>query len=513
MSDQSPKKENGSQGIENFVIGVWRIASGLIFLLFQGAKRLRYNRIETWFVLLGLYAIPLVILQQGYLHLQLAHWLCPSIFSYDLIKWIVIKIPKWAHFLALEYAFLGIPISLHGLLCLSKLNNATKLLDKVGLKNALGETPKVVGIREPDSNRTILRVQSPGIGIDQFKSRTLDLDTAFMQKIQDIKACGNVGNIIEIYMAKKALQKMYLYGDFKAQLSSPLSFVLGMGIEGPLIQSLKFLPHLLLAGATGEGKTVAFKQISVSLLKTTDHIQLYLIDLKQGVGVRQFSKLPNVVIAKNENEAVAVLRSVHQEMLDRFQYLETKGFSQIDPDRDKKDYIVVGVDEASILFAKSRNGGKEDVGKEARALTDEIAKLGRAACIHLVLATQKVTIETIDTKIQENINGRMCFKVNTLQGSNMVLGNKMAYELPDIKGRAIWMSGTTVIEVQTPYMSDDDLENEILAVLEKYKTQKEILYQSMLKKDGVVKKKVGSLAEEISFEKNKLELTDYDSCN
>ena len=56
----------------------------------------------------------------------------------------------------------------------------------------------------------------------------------------------------------------------------------------------------------------------------------------------------------------------------------------------------------------------------------------------LIRDVVKVTNESIDTKIQENVGGRICFRVNTLQGSNTVLGNKKAYELPEVKGRAIW---------------------------------------------------------------------------
>ncbi|WP_207748713.1 hypothetical protein, partial [Clostridioides difficile] len=68
--------------------------------------------------------------------------------------------------------------------------------------------------------------------------------------------------------------------------------------------------------------------------------------------------------------------------------------------------------------------------QEARFLTEHIAKLSRAAAIHLILATQKVTKETVDTRIQENVSGRMCFKLNTTEGSVRMLGHGKAADLP-----------------------------------------------------------------------------------
>ena len=106
---------------------------------------------------------------------------------------------------------------------------------------------------------------------------------------------------------------------------------------------------------------------------------------------------------------------------------------------------------------------------QARELTDELAKLARAAGIHLIFATQKVTKETIDTKVQENIGGRMCFRMNSLPGSMTVLGNKKAFDLPDIKGRAIWTNGNNFYEVQAPFISEEDIKEEI----ELIKTQEE----------------------------------------
>jgi S-DNA-T family DNA segregation ATPase FtsK/SpoIIIE len=218
----------------------------------------------------------------------------------------------------------------------------------------------------------------------------------------------------------------------------------------------------LIAGSTGGGKSNFFRQVVLSLLKNSKHIQFYLLDLKRGIEVVEFSDLPNVRIAKDEKEAVSYLEKIVLEMKARFKYLEENRKKKIVPEQDNKDLIVVAVDEASVLFGKERAGSenKEYIDK-ARDHIDELAKLARAAGIHLILATQKPVKESIDTKVLENLQGRMAFRMQSVAGSNVALGNKRAIELSDIKGRGIWQNGTFESEVQTPRLTDELLESEL----------------------------------------------------
>jgi S-DNA-T family DNA segregation ATPase FtsK/SpoIIIE len=170
----------------------------------------------------------------------------------------------------------------------------------------------------------------------------------------------------------------------------------------------------------------------------------------------------------------------------RFKYLEKKKLKEIDPARDKMDKIIIGIDEASVLYTKSKNNSKNKLINEARELTEELSKLSRAAGIHLILATQKVTKETIDTKVQENIGGRVCFRMNTLQGSMTVLGNKMALTLPDIKGRAIWARGNKFTQIQAPFLSEDELEEE-LSILKNELVSKERKFHGPMISTDVLK--------------------------
>ena len=118
------------------------------------------------------------------------------------------------------------------------------------------------------------------------------------------------------------------------------------------------------------------------------------------------------------------------------------------------------IDECSMLFSPSKTDSiKRDISIKATEVVDEIAKLGRAARFNLVLGNQKILKQTIDTRIQENLLGRICFKVPSISGSNMVLNNKSAAYLPNIKGRAIYNFNEINEEVQTPCLDTNELKS------------------------------------------------------
>ncbi len=209
-------------------------------------------------------------------------------------------------------------------------------------------------------------------------------------------------------------------------------------------------------------------------------IQIYLLDLKNGLELKDFATCPNVHMVKTVADALSVLSLVRDEMRSRFEFLEKHNLNKIVPSRDKKDRLVVVVDEASVLYATGRmSASDKETAQSASQITDEIAKLSRAAAIHLILATQKVTKETISTHIQENLEGRMCFEVNSLQGSNMVLGTGAAKDLPHIPGRGIWKVGAKMVEVQTPYLEDEEIRSRCKTISDEFKSGKRKLFGEM----------------------------------
>lgn len=351
-----------------------------------------------------------------------------------------------------------------------KLNqNFQKKLNRVKLIGYDGSFFNVIAVDKIDEYRTTVVIKSVGIGLDKYQQNKSDIESSLAEEVDSIVNGANP-QIVILNLTKRKLPKMIAYHTLDGNLVTPNSFIIGESMKGVVTRTLDSLPHLLIAGTTGGGKSVFFKQTLLSLLKTTPNLQLYLLDLKRGVEMKDFGELPNVRIAKTEEEACKMLKKIKEEMDRRFEYLEKSGHKEIVPQRDGFDKIVVGIDEASVLYTKVKsNNSKALVINAAREYTDELAKLARAAGIHLILATQKVSKETIDTKVQENIGGRVCFRMNTMVNSVTVLGNKKAFELPDIKGRAIWASGNEFLELQCPFISDDELKAEIEVFQEKYK--------------------------------------------
>lgn len=409
--------------------------------------------------------------------------------------WIALHIPKWTLLLLFSMGPFCCWLFVRGFRGWLELAKAQKALGHLGLKTPTGIEPKVARIVELESKQRRVLVHAVGIDIESFRSKKGSLESSFNAIVQEIRVCPSNRQMVEILVSDKELPKLVRFDDNSSRLIDPYTFLVGETMDGFVTADLRNIHHLLVAGATGGGKSVFFKQVLVGLLKSSKFLQLYLIDLKRGVEFKPFGALNNVEIAKDEVSALSTLQSVVAEMERRFKILEEKGFNEIHPERDNLDRIVVAIDEASVLFTvgKTSKANKENA-HNAREMTDQIAKLGRAAGIHLILATQKVVKETIDTRVQTNINAKMCFRVNTIASSMTVIGNKKAAELPDVKGRGIWSLGSNDIVVQVPRLDSDEITEEINQLTEKFNGDASPLKQKMLQVMTAKKAKSGKLA-------------------
>ena len=445
----------------------------------MGLRRVKFKSVEFQFLaptgLLLLFALTFA----NYAHLTVAHAIWPGLFTPRVILFLK-EYPRYWHFLGVVFLTGYWVLFCFGFFPFIKRQKFQKDLDTVGLSNSQGLPPKVVGVIPLEDEKTRLFVKAKGIGVEKFESRRGDLESSFEQIVEHIGISAN-RKAVEILLCKKALTKMLPFEEALPCLKTPYSFLVGESAGGMIVQDIRDLPHLLIAGSTGGGKSAFFRQALICLLRSSPHLQLYLLDLKRGVEVKEFATLPNVRIAKDEAEAVMILEAVREEMNKRFKLLEEQGSKKIDPKIHQRDLIVIGIDEASVLYSKSSGkSSKTTLTIKARELTDEIAKLARAAGIHLIIATQKAIKESIDTKILENLGGRMVFKMATHAGSNTALGNVRAYSLPDIKGRGIWAGGNKFIEVQAPFISEKSLESECKEILDRPSVGSQKNFQPML---------------------------------
>ena len=479
----SPAKNGAGSGkkVEKFVIGLGILSLGISRICWHGFSRTMFKKAEGCLSFVILVFLTFALVYWNWAHLRIIRWAFPSILSDGVMRFFIVHVPQFVQFLILA-GLLLVPLGITlGFAHFFQIVRFQRDLRRIGVKSATGDEPKVVDVETPEPFKKKIIVASQGIGLDHYLSKKSDLESSFGAIVEEIRVSPKSRKLIEIRLAEKELPTIVSFQDCLSKLTEPHSFLIGESLGGIIAQPLRSLPHLLIAGTSGNGKSVFFNQALIGLMRTSPHIQLYLLDLKLGVEVKAYSELPNVRIAKDADEAVKLLRAVVAEMTARFKYLESSGRKLIEPARDKRDLIVVGVDEASVLY-KKKNGDRQgnEATNLARELTDEITKLGRAAGIHLIAATQKVTTKTIETDVQENIGGRMCFRVGTLQGSNTVLGNKMAYELPNIKGRAIWNAGNDFIEVQTPFLSESMIEKEISAIQEDFSSGRRKCLQAMV---------------------------------
>lgn len=415
-------------------------------------------------VLTGVYALTILLIpimvQEGYL---------PKF------------IPDRYH-IYIVYSCIFIPILMSiGFVIRHGINKFEIFFRKASLTNGTGETPKLTKKIIIDDYRSKYIFDAKGLSLNDFEMKRDRIESNFKTNIESIKHGRDKGEILVTFSKHKIPEKVSYVALTRQQSLPAESMYLGVSAEGIHTQKVANLPHMLIAGTTGSGKSVFFKQALLGLIESTPHLQMYLIDLKGGLEMIDFVGAPNIQVIKTIDQAVNLLKLVEQEMKNRFAYLERCNRKQIVPLEDKKDRIVVAVDEASVLYMnRDKFDPDHDCAVEARRLADSISKLSRAAAIHLLLATQKLDRQVIPTSVSENISGRMAFRANSLQGSLIVLGTKDAMELPEIPGRGIWSFGTKKIVLQSPFVPEDVIKVRCNHIAEMFKNGERKLLEPML---------------------------------
>ena len=507
MANKSSKSENQTydeimQAIERFIIALGKVSWMALSIAWLGFKRVNWSR-ENLYVDIGLaISLPMLVslTKEKIFSLSFVQGLLPEI----VIGWAV-QMP-WPIFFAILLVMVNLAIFfILGLHPWREIKFFQEAVDSLSLKTGNGRRPKVVSVSGGEDFRAVL-ISSYGIGPEAYKGKMDNLLSSLKEgSISSIERTRDP-QFIEMTITRKTTPKKTSFEVLAPSLQESGQFLVGQSDRGIITEKIDSLPHLLIAGTTGGGKSVFFKQTLLGLLESSESLQMYLIDLKGGLEFRDFGKLPNVVTVKEVGEAVRLLERAKAEMKRRFEYLEEQGREKINPEIDKFDRIVIGIDEASVLYSSiSKSDPDYENTVKARGLTEHIAKLSRAANIHLVMATQRVTKETIDTRIQENISGRMCFKVNTLEGSLRVLGNKSACDLPSIPGRGIWQLGHTMVEVQTPFIDIKELQDRLAIVKEKYSNGEKKLHREMLKEDSADVRKEEKLEKKTHNKEEKVE--------
>ena len=237
-----------------------------------------------------------------------------------------------------------------------------------------------------------------------------------------------------------------------------LPIALGKNISGvPIISDLTSMPHLLIAGTTGSGKSVCINTIILSLLykHPPDKCKFILIDPKM-LELSTYEGIPHLLcpVITEAKKAASVLGWVVKEMENRYRLMTKVGVRNIDGYNSKHKlpmpYIVVMVDEMSDLMLVAS--------KEIEGYIQKLSQMARAAGIHIIMATQRPSVDVITGTIKANFPTRISFQVTSKIDSRTILGEQGAEQLLG-KGDMLFMSSANkIIRIHAPYVSEIEIE-------------------------------------------------------
>ncbi len=269
-------------------------------------------------------------------------------------------------------------------------------------------------------------------------------------------------NTIGIELPNNSRENVYLSEiinntDFKKK-DIKLPIALGKSISGkPIVGDLSSMPHLLIAGTTGSGKSVCINTIILSLLfrHTPDKCKFILIDPKM-LELSTYEGIPHLLcpVITEAKKAASVLGWVVKEMENRYRLMTKEGVRNIDGYNAKHKlpmpYIVVVVDEMSDLMLVA--------GKEIENYIQKLSQMARAAGIHIIMATQRPSVDVITGTIKANFPTRISFQVTSKIDSRTILGEQGAEQLLG-KGDMLYMSSANrIIRIHAPFVSDNEIE-------------------------------------------------------
>jgi len=303
----------------------------------------------------------------------------------------------------------------------------------------------------------------PAAGVKVSKIINLSDDIARNTSSESARIATIPGsNTIGIELPNNIRENVYLSeilsnADFKKK-EIKLPIALGKSISGkPIVGDLTSMPHLLIAGTTGSGKSVCINTIILSLLfrHTPEKCKFILIDPKM-LELSTYEGIPHLLcpVITEAKKAASVLGWVVKEMESRYRLMTKEGVRNIDGYNAKHKlpmpYIVVVVDEMSDLMLVA--------GKEIENYIQKLSQMARAAGIHIIMATQRPSVDVITGTIKANFPTRISFQVTSKIDSRTILGEQGAEQLLG-KGDMLYMSSANrIVRIHAPFVSDNEIE-------------------------------------------------------
>ncbi|MBO0698117.1 MAG: DNA translocase FtsK, partial [Zavarzinella sp.] len=361
----------------------------------------------------------------------------------------------------------------------SRLRDVASLLEKTFAD--FGLKVKVVGIHTGPVVTQYEIALETGLRVNKVTSLSddlaLNLKVPSVRIVAPLPGRNTVGIEVpnEHRAAVRLKELIAVAGSKVAKAKLPL--LLGKDSEGrPLVYDLADMPHLLIAGRTGTGKSVCLNSIILSLLltRTPAECRLLMIDPKQ-VELAEYGKLPHLMhpVVTDNSKAEAILAWAVDKMEERYELMRRArvrniaGFNELGRDEvlkrvkpqdqaeadvlpDRLPYIVIIVDEVGDLMMAMK--------KEVEGHIIRLAQKSRAAGIHLILTTQRPTVDVITGLIKSNLPARICFQVADRSNSRVVLDEVGAERLLG-KGDMLFLqpNTSTIVRAQGCYASDQEI--------------------------------------------------------
>jgi len=338
-------------------------------------------------------------------------------------------------------------------------NNDPKFLEKILLDFGVNGNIKKIS----HGPVVTLNEFEPAAGVKVSKIINLSDDIARNTSSESARIATIPGsNTVGIELPNLIRENVYLSEiisntDFKKK-EIKLPIALGKNISGsPLVGDLASMPHLLIAGTTGSGKSVCINTIILSLLyrHTPDKCKFILIDPKM-LELSTYEGVPHLLcpVITEAKKAASVLGWVVKEMESRYRLMTREGVRNIDSYNSKHKlpmpYIVVVVDEMSDLMLVA--------GKEIENYIQKLSQMARAAGIHIIMATQRPSVDVITGTIKANFPTRISFQVTSKIDSRTILGEQGAEQLLG-RGDMLYMSSANkIVRIHAPFVSDNEIE-------------------------------------------------------
>ena len=389
---------------------------------------------------------------------------------YSLLQGLVITAPVWIY---------GLMKAIERFRFLSDLKGS---FDRAGLQNSLKEYPGFIGLVPGDGGSMKLRLKNNGLSITDWNARKERLEANLKVYIDHLNLIQEKG-IVELTYATKAMPSFVTIENMNEYRG--YRFMVGINRIEKFEINFTQSPHLLVGGESGGGKTFFVVQMVVTIKKNHPETLIKILDLKpNGPDFVKFKDIDRIEVSIDKKTAPSMVQDAITQIESRLQFLSSGGFKDLEayhesPAFKKKSQIERKADKCGARyfliideFAEIISHGGELSGDAVRSVREglsKVARQGRAAGVHLILVTQRPDRHVVDAQIKSNMTSTVCFRINDLGGSLAVLGSKGASELPNVKGRAIYLRGHEEIEVQTPFLEP----SHALAILEPQRAKDE----------------------------------------